>query len=89
VFNLSASRFQSGNLDCPGVENININFFSLAQGIDLIKPFSLKEVKQAISQCHNYKTSGPNGVNFGFIKEFREGFKNLFYALHFRVSLKW
>jgi len=42
----------------------------MTQDDDLVKPSSLEEVKQAIWDCDNYKSSGPNGVNFGFIQEF-------------------
>ena len=36
----------------------------------LIKPFSLDEVKAAVWDCDNFKCSGPDGISFGFIKEF-------------------
>jgi len=36
----------------------------------LIKPFSVNEVKVAVLDCDSFKSLGPDGVNFGFIKEF-------------------
>ncbi|PNX58846.1 cysteine-rich receptor-like protein kinase, partial [Trifolium pratense] len=36
----------------------------------LIKPFSEAEVKQAVWECDSYKSPGPDGINFGFIKDF-------------------
>ncbi|MCH90194.1 cysteine-rich receptor-like protein kinase [Trifolium medium] len=36
----------------------------------LIKPFSVEEVKAAVWDCDSYKSSGPDGINFGFIKDF-------------------
>jgi len=37
---------------------------------DLIRPSTVEEVKQAIWDCDNYNSSGPDGVSFGFIKQF-------------------
>jgi len=36
----------------------------------LTKPFSMTEVKQAVWDCESYKSPGPDGISFGFIKEF-------------------
>jgi len=36
----------------------------------LVKPFTLEEVKVAVWDCDNFKSLGPDGVSFGFIKEF-------------------
>ncbi|PNX72596.1 cysteine-rich receptor-like protein kinase, partial [Trifolium pratense] len=36
----------------------------------LIKPFTEVEVKQAVWDCDSYKSPGPDGINFGFIKDF-------------------
>ena len=44
-------------------------------GNGLIKPFSVDEVKTVIWDCwdsNRYKSPGPDGVHFGFIKEFWE-----------------
>ena len=43
---------------------------SVGEGGSLIKPFSEGEVKEAIWDCDSFKSPGPDGVNFGFIKEF-------------------
>ena len=36
----------------------------------MIKPFSLDEVKVAMWDYDSYKSRGPDGINFGFIKDF-------------------
>jgi len=45
------------------------------EGRGLIKPFSEVEVKAAVWNCDSFKSPGPNGVNFGFIKDFWEDIK--------------
>lgn len=37
---------------------------------NIIRPFTLDEVKQAIWDCDRYKSPGPDGINFGFLKQF-------------------
>lgn len=41
----------------------------------MIKPFSMEEVKVAVWDCDRFKSPGPNGVNFGFLKEFWQDLK--------------
>lgn len=36
----------------------------------LIARFGEEEIKEAIWECGSSKSQGPNGYNFGFIKEF-------------------
>jgi len=36
----------------------------------LVKLFSVEKVKIAVWDCDNYKCSGPDGITFGFIKDF-------------------
>lgn len=43
---------------------------SFVEGGMLTKPFSLAEVKQAVWECDSFKSSGLDGISFGFIKEF-------------------
>ena len=54
----------------PSIENLNFNMLSVGQCGDLIKPFSVEKVKQAVWDCDSFKSPGPNGVNLGFIKDF-------------------
>jgi hypothetical protein len=42
---------------------------SAAEGGNLIKPFSVEEVHAVVWDCASYKSLGPNGIDFGFLKE--------------------
>jgi hypothetical protein len=44
----------------------------------LIRPFSLEEVKQAVGDCESFKSPRPDGINFGFIKDFWNELKDDF-----------
>jgi hypothetical protein len=52
------------------VSNLQFRTLSVGEEDGLIKPFSVDEVKDAIWDCDSFKSPGPDGVNFGFIKEF-------------------
>jgi len=54
----------------PGAENLSFNTLTTAEGTGLIKPFSEAEVKAAVWDCESFKSPGPDGVHFGFIKDF-------------------
>lgn len=54
----------------PGVKNLAFQNLSYVEGSGLIKQFSVVEVKAA--DWDSFKSLGPDGVNFGFIKEFCE-----------------
>jgi len=43
---------------------------SVEEGVGLIKPFSLDEIKEVVWDRDSYKSPGPDGINFVFIKEF-------------------
>ena len=70
VFNYFSSHFRSVAAERPSIENLNFNMLSVSQCGDLIKPFSVEEVKQAVWDCDSFKSPGPDGVNLGFIKDF-------------------
>ena len=38
--------------------------------VTLLHPFTIEEVKAAVWDCDSYKSPGPDGINFGFIKDF-------------------
>jgi hypothetical protein len=63
-------HFAARNASRPGVGNLPFNCLSHADGSGLTKPFSEIEVKSAVWDCDSYKSPGPDGINFGFIKEF-------------------
>ncbi|KEH19229.1 hypothetical protein MTR_8g445150 [Medicago truncatula] len=54
----------------PCVGNLAFKTLSLVDGRGLVKPFRFDEVKAAVWDCDNFKSLGPDGINFGFIKEF-------------------
>jgi len=50
----------------------------VAKGGDLIRSLCEDEVKQVVCNCNDIKSVGPDGVNFGFIKDFLGLMKNDF-----------
>jgi len=75
VFSHFRDYFAAQNITRSGVENLPFKNLSYAEGSGLIKPFSVGEVKAVIWDCDSFKSPGPDGVNFGFIKEFWEELK--------------
>lgn len=70
VFNHFSSHFKKVQVERPRIDNLNFRKLSLVESRDLTRPFTVEEVKNAIWDCDNYKSPGPDGVNFGFIKQF-------------------
>ncbi|MCI51418.1 cysteine-rich receptor-like protein kinase, partial [Trifolium medium] len=57
-------------MERPEVDDLQFSRLTLLEGGSLIKPFSVEEVKTAVWDCDSYKSPGPDGINFGFIKDF-------------------
>jgi len=53
----------------PSMESLNFRMLSHKEGVSLIKPFSVEEVKATMWDCDNIKCSGPSSIFFGFIKK--------------------
>ena len=70
VYNHFASHFRKSHMLRPRVENLRFRQLSMAEVGSLIRPFTVEEVKQAVWDCDSYKSPGPDGINFGFIKQF-------------------
>ncbi|XP_024636355.1 uncharacterized protein [Medicago truncatula] len=70
VFTHFAKHFQEVSANRPTVSNLPFRSLSVAEGVSLIKPFSVDEVKAAVWDCDSFKSPGPDGINFGFIKDF-------------------
>ena len=70
VFTHFAGHFQAQNVERPSVANLPFRTLSVLEGGRLIILFSVDEVKAAVWDCDSFKSPGPDGVNFGFIKEF-------------------
>jgi hypothetical protein len=70
VFAHFAAHFKASHVDRPGVDNLQFRKLSPLEGGSLTKPFTIDEVKSAVWDCDSYKSPGPDGVNYGFIKDF-------------------
>ncbi|CAJ2644025.1 unnamed protein product [Trifolium pratense] len=70
VFSHFESHFKAPNVERPGVDNLQFKRLNQVEIGGLIKPFTEDEVKQAVWDCDSYKSPGPDGINFGFIKDF-------------------
>ena len=69
VFSHFPTHFKSIGAGQSGVEGLHFRKLSWVEAGNLTKPFTREEVKQAVWDCDSYKSSGPDGVRFGFIKE--------------------
>ncbi|CAJ2678325.1 unnamed protein product [Trifolium pratense] len=70
VFSHFESHFRASNVDRPGVEDLQFKRLNHVEYGSLIKPFTEAEVKSAVWDCDSFKSPGPDGINFGFIKDF-------------------
>ncbi|MCI33673.1 endonuclease/exonuclease/phosphatase family protein, partial [Trifolium medium] len=70
VFSHFSSHFKAVGVDRPRVDDLQFSTLSPSEGGSLVKPFSVDEVKVAVWDCDSYKSPGPDGINFGFLKEF-------------------
>ena len=69
VFSHFSNHFQGVSVDRTTVEALNFRKLNHREGVGLIKPFSMEEVKAAVWDCDNYTCPGHNGISFGFIKK--------------------
>ena len=76
VFSHFREHFASQHTLRLGIDSLPFKHLSHADGTGLTKPFTLTEVKTAVWDCDSFKSPGPDGVNFGFIKEFWEHLKD-------------
>ncbi|GAU51587.1 hypothetical protein TSUD_414310 [Trifolium subterraneum] len=65
-----ASHFKAVSIDRPGLDNLSFKQLNTVEVSNLIKPFSLEEVKATVWDWDSFKSPGPDGINFGFIKDF-------------------
>jgi hypothetical protein len=70
VFSHFSAHFKAVYEDRSTVDNLTFRTLSHADGVELIQPFCVEEVKAAIWDCDSNKAPGPNGISFGFLKEF-------------------
>jgi hypothetical protein len=65
-----SSHFRAVNTDRPRVAGLQFRTLTPVEGGTLVRPFSHEEVRVAVWDYDSYKSPGPNGINFGFLKEF-------------------
>jgi len=70
VYQYFKTHFQRSPVQRPDIGGLVFNSLAAAQGADLIKPFMLEEIKDAIWDCDSYKCPGPDAINLGFFKDF-------------------
>jgi len=70
VFNHYSNHFRNFQVARPGVDDLPFQKLSFVEAGNLTKPFTTVEVKQAVWDCDNFKSPGPDGVSFGFSKQF-------------------
>jgi hypothetical protein len=58
------------------VDNLHFHRLSVAEGTLLTCPFSEAEVKAAVWGCDSIKSPRPDGIHFGFIKDFWSDLKS-------------
>jgi hypothetical protein len=78
VFAHFSQHYRAVEGDRPSVAGMNFQKLSYSQAGSLVRPFSLEEVKQAVWDCASFKSPGPDGINFGFIKDFWQELKDDF-----------
>jgi len=54
----------------PGIQGLHFCKLSFGEAGTLTRPFSLEKVKQVVWDCDGFKSPGPDGVNFDFIRKF-------------------
>lgn len=55
--------------DRPNLDGVEFKSISQQDNSHLVAPFEEGEVKAAVWECGSMKSSGPDGLNFKFIKE--------------------
>ena len=78
VFNHFSSHFKRIATVRPSVDALHFRNLSFSEAGNLTKPFSLEEIKQAVWDCDSFKSPGPDGISFDFIKKIWELVKDDF-----------
>jgi hypothetical protein len=78
VYNHFSTHFQPLCAARPCLDGQHFRKLSYGEAGNLTKPFSLEEVKQALWDCDSFKSPGPDGISFDFIKRFWDLLKNDF-----------
>ncbi|XP_076896375.1 uncharacterized protein LOC143549354 [Bidens hawaiensis] len=78
-FNFFSNKFEEPFVERPELGNSNFKRLSYSDIVWLERPFSMSEVKNAVWECGNDKSPGPDGFTFKFIKTFWEVLGNDFF----------
>jgi len=70
VFSHFKNHFISQRVMRHNMGNLQFKKLSVVEMGNLTKPFSVDEIKSAVWDCDSFKSPGPDGINFGFIKNF-------------------
>ena len=70
VYNYFSNHFLATEAVRPSVDGLVFRSIDHGDGVNLVRPFTIDEVKAAVWDYDSYKSAGPDGINFGFIKEF-------------------
>jgi hypothetical protein len=70
VFKHFWNHFISPRVVRPSVGNLQFKKLLGVEMGNLTRPFSVDEIKSAVWDCDSFKSPGPDGINFGFIKNF-------------------
>lgn len=70
VFAHLSSHFRRRCVERPSMKSLVFRSMYFREGAVLVKPFSVEEVKAAVWDCDNFKCPDPDGITFGFNKDF-------------------
>jgi len=70
VFTHFRAQFHSTLIHRPSMEGLNFLTLPHHEGVSLVRPFTMEEVKAAVWDVDSFKCPGPDGITFGFIKDF-------------------
>lgn len=70
VFTHFKNHFHVQDVIRPRVDNLQFRRLSIAESVNLTRPFNVEEVKAAVWDSDSFKSPGPDAVHLGFIKDF-------------------
>jgi len=70
VLFIFANHFKESNDERPRAGDLQFQSLFMVEGSELVVSFNELEVKNVVCDCDSIKSPGPDGLNFGFIKDF-------------------
>jgi len=70
VFTHFRAQFQPTLNHRPSMEGLDFCTLPYHEGASLVRPFTMEEVKAAVWDVDSFKCPRPDGITFGFIKDF-------------------